>query len=103
MEIYLKNAGGVWFGAALEEGKVTATSFCNGGQERVVQNLQESLGHSLPSQADLASSPFAQKVLAVLQDIYEGKDALSGFVLAMEHLPVYTQLVLRAVLRFPGG
>jgi O-6-methylguanine DNA methyltransferase len=100
--LYTKNSGGMWFGVACDEQRVFATSFAVNAQ-RALQDLLSSIPFNAPFQVFSESSGFAEKVLTTVKDIYDGKGAAQGVALAMEHLPAYTQRVLRTVAMVPVG
>ncbi len=93
---------GVWFGVACDERSVFATSFSE-SQERCLHGLMESAPSTVPFRVVSNGSVFAEQVLLLLKDIYDGKDIMSDVFLAMERLPSYTQRVLRAVRLIPIG
>jgi O-6-methylguanine DNA methyltransferase len=102
IEVYVKNSGCVWLGVAFEEQRVCATSF--GDDEiKVVKGMQEILSPKLPLEICSTPSGFAQNVLSVMKDVYEGRGFSEKVPLVMEGLPVYTQRVLGTVSQIPVG
>jgi len=102
ISIYLKNIGQISFGAAIEDGKVFATTF-NKDEKKALENLLESLPCGRKFQVAERQDAVSEKLLTTLKAIYDGKDASSNFKLAMEHLSKYSQKVLKCVWRIPVG
>ncbi|MCW4009820.1 MAG: methylated-DNA--[protein]-cysteine S-methyltransferase [Candidatus Bathyarchaeota archaeon] len=102
LEVYVKNLGTAWFGVACREQRVAAASF--GYDEKTTQeSLNKKLPPNTPRHVVAAPSTFAQNVLALMKNIYEGKGTPQEVPLDMERLSVYTQLVLRTVTLIPVG
>jgi O-6-methylguanine DNA methyltransferase len=100
--VYAKNIGGVWFGVACDEQRIFATSFAASEQE-AVKSLLNAVPFNVPLQVFSKPTAFAADVLALVKDVYDGKGALRGLPLAMEHLSVYTRRVLEATALIPVG
>ncbi len=100
-EIYVSSIDGVWFGVACEGQRVFATSF-GSSSEKTLRAILDSIPFKMPFRVS-AGSLFADKVLAAMRDIYDGKGSEHRFALAMEHLPAYTQKVLQTVSLIPVG
>lgn len=100
--LYTKNLNGVWFGVACDEQRVFGTSFASTEQD-ALRCLLDGLPFNAPFQIFSAPSAFAEKVLAVVKNVYDGKGASHILRLAMEHLPKYTRKVLEATSRIPIG
>lgn len=100
--VYAKNFGEVWFGVACNEQRVFSTSFA-GSEQDVLRCLLAGVPFNVPFQVFQAPSAFAEKVLAVVKNVYDGKGASHGLCLAMEHLPKYTRKVLEATSLIPLG
>jgi methylated-DNA-[protein]-cysteine S-methyltransferase len=102
LELCFRNVDGVWFGVACKEQHVVASTF--GNDEKIVaQNLREILPAKVPLPFASAPSTFAQKMLSIMKDIYDGKEISPKVSLAVEGLPVYKQRVLRTVSQIPVG
>lgn len=100
--LYAKNVGDVWFGVACDEQRVFGTSFA-ASQQEALKSLLDELPFNVPFQVFSAPSAFAGHVLALVKDVYDGKDASRGFPFAMEHLPAYTRRVLEVTELIPVG
>jgi methylated-DNA-[protein]-cysteine S-methyltransferase len=101
ISIYIKNIENVWFGLAFEGEEIFATTFAF-NKEKAVQSLLRSIPFNVPFQ-QVESSIFAEHVIAVLRDIYDGKDVLYNFSLAKKHLPNYTERVIEIARLIPTG
>lgn len=102
INLYLKNYEGVWFGVACDEKRVFATAFAR-TKEKALKDLLISVPFDTPFQHSEEFSPFAQRVLDALKDIFDGKASFHDFPLAMEHLSNYTQRILSIVRLIPLG
>jgi O-6-methylguanine DNA methyltransferase len=100
-ELHVELMDGVWFGVACDEQRVFATSFA-GDSEKALRCLLDSVPFNMPFRVS-AGSAFAVKVLTLVKRIYDGEDASPKVALATEHLPAYTQKVLRTVSLIPAG
>jgi methylated-DNA-[protein]-cysteine S-methyltransferase len=100
--VYTKNIDRVWFGVACDEQRVFGTSFARGEQE-ALRCLLSGIPFNVPFQVFQKPSAFAEDVLALVKNVYDGKDATHGFPLAIEHLPAYTRKVLEAASLIPTG
>jgi methylated-DNA-[protein]-cysteine S-methyltransferase len=102
IDIYAKNVEGVWFGVACEGEKVFATMFAS-SEERALQGLLESIPFNVPFQQLNASSAFVERVIALLKNVYDGKDVYDNVSLATEHLSDYARKVIKVALLIPVG
>ena len=100
--VYAKSVGGVWFGAACNEQRVFGTSFATSQQE-ALKSLLGGLPFNAAFQVFSEPTAFAETVLAVVADVYDGKGASRGFPFATEHLPAYTRRVLEVTALIPVG
>jgi methylated-DNA-[protein]-cysteine S-methyltransferase len=101
-ELYVKNDSGVWFGVAIDGQRVVAATFAS-DENKAAQNMREILPSDAPFHVSDASSSFAQRMLQVMKNVYDGKDLEKNVPLSMERLPTYTQRVLRTVSQIPVG
>ena len=92
----------MWFGVAFGRQLVFATSF-----DTTQQKTLKSLLHSVPFNVQLQflSEPtdFATDALALLKDIYDGKNTSPFLSLATAHLSKYMQRVLEVTALIPVG
>ncbi len=102
IEVCVKEIEGVWFGAACDDEKVFATNF-GPNEKRVLQGLFENLPVNARFQQQEKVSVLANRAIALLKEVYDGKGASSDVPFAMEHLSSYTQKVLKTVSRVPLG
>jgi O-6-methylguanine DNA methyltransferase len=70
---------------------------------RILNNILRSTPFNVPFQVFHEPSAFAKNILASLKSICDGKNVNVSFPLALTHLPVYTQKVLKATAEIPLG
>jgi len=102
IEVYSQNLDGVWFGVACAQQQIVASSFSI-SQELTLGNILTIIPYNTPFQVFHEPSAFARDTFAHLKKIYDGENVNVSFPLAYEHLPAYTQKVLKATLRIPLG
>ena len=102
MEVCARNVGGVWFGVASLANQVLATSF-GSDKGNVLDGVLESVRLDVAYRVSSEPSDFAERVVSILRDVYDGKEVALDVPLDMDRLPAYTQRVLRAVSRIPLG
>jgi O-6-methylguanine DNA methyltransferase len=100
--VYAEKAGNVWFGVAFDGERVYATSFAL-DEKSVLQGLRESVPSNVPFQRLEKPSKFAERVIAALKDVYNGKDVRQDFSLDTGRLSKYTKRVIEAVCLIPPG
>lgn len=100
--IYAKNFRGVWFGVACNQKDIFATSF-GSTEERILQDLLDNVPFNVPFQTYAKPSAFAEKVLTLLKDIYDGRDVSKRFPLATAHLSAYMRRVISVASLIPIG
>jgi len=102
ISLYTKNIEDVWFGVAYEKEEVFATTFAF-NEKRALQALLESIPFNVPFQHLEKPSVFAEHMLGLLRNIYDGKDVSHSFSLATEHLSNYARKVFETVSLIPLG
>ena len=102
IEVYVKCVGGVWFGVACEGGRIFGTSFASDEQE-ALRDLLGCLPFGVGFEVAGVGSAFAEEVVGLVKQVYDGADVANGLCLALDGLPVYSQRVLRAVSLIPVG
>ncbi|MEM3824367.1 MAG: methylated-DNA--[protein]-cysteine S-methyltransferase, partial [Candidatus Bathyarchaeia archaeon] len=102
INLYVKEIESVWFGVAFENQEIFATAFAF-SQQKALQSLLMSIPFNVPFQQLEKPSNFAGHVVAVLKDIYDGKNVSASFSLATKHLPNYTNRVIEATRLIPVG
>jgi O-6-methylguanine DNA methyltransferase len=100
--LYAKDVDDVWYGVACDEQRVFSTSFAVSEQD-TLKSLLDCMPFEVPFESCSQPSAFAERVLATVKRIYDGKDVSPSFTLATEHLPAYTQRVLEVTLLIPVG
>jgi len=94
--------GGVWYAAAIGDGKVFAIAF-SATEKGVLQELLESLPYNMPFQMAEKLSSLSAELLKTLKAIFHGKDVSLHFEVAMDHMPSYTRRVLECTFMVPVG
>ncbi|XES76918.1 MAG: methylated-DNA--[protein]-cysteine S-methyltransferase [Candidatus Bathyarchaeia archaeon] len=102
VDLSILEIDGVWFAAALDRQHVLATSFSH-DKTKTLQKLAQSLPKSTQLHVTSGVCGLAGKVLAAMEQVYDGKSTAEDLALSLERLPEYTQRVLRAVNRIPAG
>jgi O-6-methylguanine DNA methyltransferase len=100
--VYTEKAGNVWFGVAFEGQRIFATAF-GSSEEKVLQGLKQSLARDFPFQRLEKRSKFAECVIALMKDVYEGKDVSQKFTFEKERLTNYARRVIEVVSLIPPG
>ncbi|MEM3622362.1 MAG: MGMT family protein [Candidatus Bathyarchaeia archaeon] len=102
INLYIKELDSVWFGVAFDGEEIFATTFAF-NQQKALQSLLRSIPFNVPFQQSEKPSDFAEYVVTVLKDIYDGKNVSASFSLATKHLPNYTRRVIQTALLIPTG
>jgi O-6-methylguanine DNA methyltransferase len=102
ISLYAKNVGGVWFGVAYEGERVFATYFAS-NEKDTLQGLRRCIPFDAPFQQAEKPSAFAERVIATLKNVYDGKEIDGIPNLAMEHLSEHAQKVLKVTALIPVG
>jgi methylated-DNA-[protein]-cysteine S-methyltransferase len=102
MNLCAKAIDHVWFGTACSEEKVFATTFAF-NQKNCLQNLLRNIPFDVPFQHPEKATFFAERVINLLKDIYDGKEVSFGFSLSMDHLSAYAKRVIETVFLVPLG
>lgn len=100
--LYVKKHGGVWFGVACDEKSIFGTSFAS-TERHALKSLLHGIPFNVPFQIFEKPSVFADDVLALVEDIYNGKDVSQSFPLATDHMSKYAKKVLEAASLIPVG
>jgi len=91
--LYLKDIDGVWFGVAFDREEVFATAFAF-SEKGTLRSLLGSIPFNVPFLRSETSSPFAEHAVALVKDIYYGKDVSDRVSLARAHLSNYARNVI---------
>lgn len=102
INIFAKEAEGVWLGVACDHEKVYATSF-GSTEKRVLHGLLGSIPFNTEFQQSKTATTLAERVIGTLKDIYDGTEVSDSFPLAMNHLSTHTQKVLTVTASIPLG
>jgi O-6-methylguanine DNA methyltransferase len=100
--VYARKVGDAWFGVAFEGERIYATGF-GSNKESVLQSLRASVPSNVPFQFSKEPSAFVDRVIAVLKDVYDGKDVSQNFVFETKHLSSYAKGVIEAACLIPPG
>jgi len=102
VHVYTRKVGEVWFGFAFEGERIYATGF-GSNKESVLESLRASVPSNIPFQFLKEPSAFVDRVIAVLKDVYDGKDISQNFTFETKHLSNYTKGVIEAACLIPPG
>jgi len=102
LSLYIKDMDGVWFGVAYDGEKVFATTFAF-NERRALQSLLGSIPFNVPFQQLETASAFAERVIALLRDVYNGEGISVNVSLATEHLSSYARKVIAVASLIPVG
>lgn len=102
VHLYTQKIDGIWFGVTFEDRKIVSTSFAS-KRKKAVYDLLKNLSFSSGFQYSPENSPFAEKVITFLKDVYDGGGGLCHFSLVKSHLSGYAQKVIDIVSLIPVG
>jgi len=102
INLYSKNMDYVWFGTACDENKIFATAFAF-SEEDVLQSLLRNIPYDAPFQRFRKASAFAECIMVLLNDVYNGREVSCSFSLATDHLSRYARKVIETVSLVPLG
>jgi len=100
--VYAQKAGNVWFGVAFDGKRICATAF-GSSEKGVLESLRESVPSNVPFQRLERTSTFAEHVIAILKEVYDGKDVSQVFSFETGRLSNYAKRVIEAVCLIPPG
>ncbi len=99
--VYQQKMKDVWFGAAVQDGKVVATNF---SFEEDLRRLLSRIPYDVPFQVAEEPNQLVTDVLKALEDIFNGEDRGSyRFKIATDYLSSYTRRVLDCTSLVPVG
>lgn len=102
ISLHTKDVEDIWFGVACDEMEIFATSFAL-SEQRAVQNLLKNIPFNVRFRRPKKISPFARRVIALLKDVYDGKDVSHSFSLVKSYLSSYAAKVIDTVSLIPVG
>ena len=102
IELYIKNVDDIWFGVALMNNKIIATTFSN-KQETSLSNLLKVLPFDVDFQVISVESALAKEAIMCMKDAYDGREIKQEVPLAIDCLPDYSRKVLKMVFQIPPG
>jgi O-6-methylguanine DNA methyltransferase len=101
VDIYLEKAEGIWYGVAYKDEKVYGTTFAS-TEKNAMRSLSECVHHDVSGQPQ-KSAQFAKQVIALVKDMYDGRNVDQNLTLKSERLSKYAMKVIDAVSRVPTG
>jgi methylated-DNA-[protein]-cysteine S-methyltransferase len=102
LELYAEAFDDVSAGVICDGQKIYGSNFGVAPSE-VLESLQRMLPQSVTSRVLRDPSPFGQKAVLAIRDIYYGKSNGESLPLSLERFPIYRQSVLRTVCQIPVG
>ncbi len=100
--IHHQKMEGVWYGAAVQDDQVLATTFSF--EEQDLRRLLRRLPSDVPFQVVEEPNQLLTEVMGALKEILNGEDRGSyGFRINMDHLSSYTRKVLNCTRLVPVG
>lgn len=100
--VYTEKVENVWFGVALNGERVCATTF-GSSEKKVLQSLRESIPQNVTFQRMEKPTKFAQHLIAVLKEVYDGKSFSKNFSFETQSLSNYARTVIETVCLIPPG
>jgi methylated-DNA-[protein]-cysteine S-methyltransferase len=101
VDVYIEKAKGVWYGVAFKDEKVYGTTFAS-TEKNAFRSLSECVHHDVSGQQQKPTQ-FAKHVIALLKDMYDGKNVSQNLTLKSERLSKYAMTVIDAVSKVPIG
>ena len=102
VSVYAQKVGDMWFGVAFEGERIFATGF-GSSEESVLQSLRASTPSNVKFQCLKKPPVFAERIIGVLKDVYDGKDVSQNFTFETKHLSNYAKAVIEAACLIPPG
>jgi O-6-methylguanine DNA methyltransferase len=102
LTVYVEKAGGTWFGVTFNGECILATGF-GPNEKSVIQSLRENTTSNTPFQRLDKPTPFAQRVIDTLKNVYEGKDVSQNFSFETQRLSNYSKRIIETVCLIPPG
>jgi len=102
LNLYLKEINGVWYGAALDDKKIFATTFASSEKETMRYLLSE-IPYGMDFQQAEEPDATADELFRIMKAIIDGKDVSFSFELAMETVSPYNRRVLEVMSLIPTG
>lgn len=100
--IYAEEQDGMWFGVAYGDKLVYGTTFAS-NEKTALDNLKGIIPRGLEFEKRKEASDFANHIIEIIKDVYDGKAVREEVAFYMEHLPAFTRRVLVATSRIPVG
>jgi O-6-methylguanine DNA methyltransferase len=100
--VHVRKIDDTWFGVAFEGERIYATGF-GSSEESVLRSLRTSIPSNVPFQTVKKPSAFAERTIATIKDLYDGKDVCQDFAFETKHLSKYAKGVIETVCLIPPG
>jgi methylated-DNA-[protein]-cysteine S-methyltransferase len=100
--IYAQEHDGTWFGVAYDNKLVYGTTFAS-NEKTAVDNLKGTVPRGFEFEKQKEATDFANHIIEITEDVYDGKAVREEVAFYMEHLPAFTRRVLEATSRIPVG
>jgi O-6-methylguanine DNA methyltransferase len=100
--VYIQNIEGVWCGVACDEKQVFATTFSR-DKKVAAKNLTDCLPSDVNFQVLPTPSPFAERALKSVKNVYDGKGEYQRLTLAKGWLSPFQNQVLEVTRLIPVG
>ncbi len=100
--VYAKSANDMWFGVACDEKRIFSTSFAI-TQQKALKILLDAVPFNVHLQLFSEPTAFAEWVLGLVKDVYDGKGVSQVLPLATRHLSSYSRKVLKVTGLIPVG
>ena len=102
IDIYLKEADGVWFGLAYAEERILAT-VVSSTEEKTARSLLGSVPAGVEHRVNEKGSEFAEKTMLMLKELEHGNEESKSFSLASEFIPEAVARILETAAAIPIG
>jgi len=101
LQIYTQTVNGTWLAVACNT-QIVVSTFAD-TEQKALNNLLNKLPFNVPFQILSLPSACAKDTFTLMANILEGREVVCNSNLAMDKLPNYTVMVLKAVMQIPLG
>jgi methylated-DNA-[protein]-cysteine S-methyltransferase len=100
--VYVKELDGKWFGVACDDKNVYATTFAS-TEKAAFDNLFACLPNCLKFEKKDSPPEFADHIIGLIKDVYDGRDVAEKVSFYTKHLPTFTKRTIMATYSIPVG